>query len=102
MIRGVVIHLMGEQPLLADLEALPTPTDACLVCTNLRLTSGLRPAFVHHTESTFLFPLVHVRFVEIPPGVLGEEVKADETVALSLPEPELDLDEDLLRRVREA
>jgi hypothetical protein len=103
MIRNVVVHMVGEQPLLADIEALPTPQDACLVCTNLRTSAGTRPAFIDARENWFLIPLSQIRFVEIPEaamvrarGGLGEEPEKPE-------EPEvLELDEDFLRRIKEA
>ena len=31
MIRNVVVHLIGDQPMLADVQSLPTASDACLV-----------------------------------------------------------------------
>jgi hypothetical protein len=103
MIRNVVVHMVGEQPLLADIEALPTPQDACLVCTNLRTSAGTRPTFIDARENWFLIPLSQIRFVEIPEaamdrarGGLGEEPEKPE-------EPEeLELDEEFLRRIKEA
>ena len=65
MLRDVVIHLHNEQPILADLVEDPTPGDICLICTNLRTTSGTAPVFVERGDSTFVFPLAHIRFVEI-------------------------------------
>ena len=100
MIRGAVIHLSGEQPLLVDLEALPTAADACLVCTNVRLANGRRPAFIDHSSSTFLFPLVHVRFVEIPTETAARS-DAPQLPAGPAEDEDGDGDEDFLRRVRE-
>jgi len=101
VIRGVVIHMTGEQPLLADLRAIPTAADAALVCTNLRTTGGMRPSFIDRIESWFLIPLMHVRFVELPPDAIGGE-----DALPGLPEgaeaEDLELDEDFLRRIREA
>lgn len=65
MLRDVIVHLQNEQPLLADLPALPNSGDSCLVCTNLRGTDGKPPVFVGSSNSTFVFPLGHVRFIEI-------------------------------------
>jgi hypothetical protein len=105
VIRGVVVHMTGEQPFLADLEALPTAADACLVCTNVRLAGGKKPSYIDHSESRFLFPLLHVRFVEIPPEAAGAEgiaqLPAGEAVEPPVDE-ELEVDEDFLRRIREA
>ncbi len=68
MIRNVCIHVANEQPLLADLYALPVASDAGLVCTNVRGLDGKRPVFIDHTTSTFFFPYHVVRFLEIPAG----------------------------------
>lgn len=74
MIRSVVIHVANEQPLLADLFDLPTSADAGLVCTNLRAMDGKRPVFIDHSESTFFFPYLVIRFLEIPPGAIERHV----------------------------
>lgn len=107
MIRNAVIHLANEQPLVADLFEMPTSSDVALVCTNLRMLNGQRPVFTDAIDSVFLFPLVHIRFVEIPSRATaagaGEAATAlvPAPVEEAAPEPELELDEDLLRRVRE-
>jgi hypothetical protein len=104
MIRNAVIHLHNEQPVLADLYALPTATDVALLCTNLRMQNGKRPVFADHSDSVFLFPLLHIRFVEIVPG--STDATDGDLPALSPGkpverEPELEIDEELLRRIRD-
>jgi hypothetical protein len=121
VIRDVVLHMHNEQPLLADLFEAPSPGDVGLRCTNLRMLNGKRPVFVDDSASIFFFPYLHVRFVEIPPGAITD---VDPELALTVDqdraprfrgaagvpdeqaEPALDddleIDEDFLRRVREA
>jgi hypothetical protein len=114
MIRNVVVHLANEQPLMADMFAMPTPTDVALVCTNLRDMNGKRPIFVDDPASYFVFPLTFVRFVEIPPASLRDsgtmtEVEyelpsaaaGEPSAAEGAPDAELEIDEDFLRRVRD-
>lgn len=100
MIRGAIIHLLDEQPLLADLAAPPAATDTLLVCTNLRTLDGKRPIFVDGGDSTFGISWRQIRFVEIPAGATEDEAisGAGEAVA----EAPLELDEEFLRRIREA
>ena len=111
MIRNAVIHITGEQPLLADLYEMPTAADVSLVCTNIRLLDGKKPIFVDHSASVFVFPYATIRFLEIMPGTatgLGDET-ADELVPVEanghagppLEDSDLELDEDFLRRIRE-
>jgi hypothetical protein len=65
MLHDVVVHLHDEQPLLVDLLFEPRQTDSVVICRNLRTINGKKPAFVDRTDSTFLIPVGHVRFVEI-------------------------------------
>jgi hypothetical protein len=74
VIRSVVIHLSNEQPLLADLFGVPTAGDAGLLCTNLRMMDGKRPVFIDRIASTFFFPYLHIRFLEIDPAQLQRHV----------------------------
>jgi hypothetical protein len=73
VIRNVCIHVSNEQPLLADLYALPSASDAGLVCTNVRSMDGKKPIFVDQTASTFFFPYHVVRFLEIPDGEMAKQ-----------------------------
>jgi hypothetical protein len=108
---------MNEQPLLADLFEAPSPGDVGLRCTNLRTMNHQRPVFIDDSASIFFFPYLHIRFVEIPAGAItwtdsgsaielsDGRVATDRRVALTPPpeaaEPELEIDEDFLRRIRE-
>jgi hypothetical protein len=65
MLHDVVVHLHNEQPILVDLVEEPTAVDVALICTNVRTMSGTVPVFVDRRDSTFLFPLAAIRFVEI-------------------------------------
>jgi hypothetical protein len=132
VIRNAVIHLANEQPLVADLPALPGPGDTGLLCTNLRTLDGRRPVFIDRSESVFFIPYVHIRFVEMPDVVLDgaagpadpvrQDLRRSSVAPLDaretlLPVPvggpevddlaetddvELEIDEDFLRRIREA
>ena len=105
MIRNAIIHIQNEQPLLADLYDMPAALDQGLLCTNLRMLDGKRPVFIERSDSAFYFPYLHIRFLEIMPGSSGlpeigtpaEERAPEEAVE----EPDLELDEDFLRRIRE-
>ena len=96
MIRAV-IHPISDQPLVVDIEEMPTAVDVSLVCFNVRTIDGKRPKFIDRKTSTFLFPLASIRFVE----VYSAQEAVEEAGAEAEPE-ELEIDEEFLRRVREA
>ena len=115
MIRNAVIHIANEQPLLTDLYGLPSPTDVGMLCTNLRTMDGRRPVFIDESRSTFFFPYLHIRFIEIPPHALqddGTDGAPDPAIAAVVAagaestngheeEPDLELYEEFLRKIRE-
>jgi hypothetical protein len=102
VIRDAVLHLINEQPLLIDVLEMPSPADTVLVGTNLRTMSRTPPLFVGRGDSTFVFPYTHIRFVELPPDAAAfEPVERILSIQLAEPEPDLEVDEDFLRRVRD-
>ena len=110
LIRGAVLHLANDQPILIDLFGLPSPAEPVLICTNLRTMTGKRPVWADHIESIFYFPWAVIRFVELPPNSTeirpalppGPTNGAHAAPPPPMPEPELEIDEEFLRRVREA
>ena len=97
-----ILHLTNDQPLVVDLLEEPTPSDIAIVCTNPRSVDGKKPVFIDYTNSTFVFPMSAIRFVE----VLRAREEGDELTPMVSDQPaeaeDLEIDEDFLRRVREA
>ena len=98
-----ILHLMQDQPLAVDLLEEPKPSDIAVVCTNVRTVDGKKPVMIDFASSTFVFPMAMVRFVEIPQAAAEAERVASLAALTASGEPEdLEIDEDFLRRVREA
>jgi hypothetical protein len=97
-----ILHLTNDQPLVVDLVEEPTPQDIAIVCTNPRTVDGKKPVFIDYPSSTFVFPMSAIRFVEVlRKGEDGDSLTP--MVSEQNAEPEdLEIDEDFLRRVREA
>ena len=103
MIRAI-LHLMNDQPLSVDLLEEPKPSDLAVICTNVRTIDGKRPVFIDFSNSSFVFPMAMIRFVEVPQAGAEQERNAGLMALAAEPEEaeDLDIDEDFLRRVREA
>jgi len=99
MLRAV-IHPLSDQPLVVDIDEVPSPGDVSIVCQNIRTIDNKRPKLIDRRDSTFVFPLNSIRFVEIYSGT-AEGGSLEEGRVEAEPE-ELEIDEDFLRRVREA
>jgi hypothetical protein len=107
VIRGAIVHLLNEQPVVVDLLEMPTQADTGLLCTNIRTLDGKKPIFIDASDSTFFFPYLNVRFVEMHSDVAGTAEGAASTTAAAAAtvageDDDLEIDEDFLRRVREA
>jgi hypothetical protein len=95
-VTRAIVHLANDQPIVVDLVEDPTPGDISLVCRNVRTLDGKRPTFVDSSDSTFVFPYAFIRFIEVPSG------EAPQREAAKAEPDDLEIDEDFLRRVREA
>ena len=111
MIRDAVLHMNNEQPMLADIFELPEGNTALLRCTNLRMMNGKRPIFADDVKSIFFFPMLHLRFIEILPASMAGEHLAlgpgpEEPIEMGSgttdEDEDLEIDEDLLSRIRQA
>src|SRR4026207_2174337 len=78
MLRNAVLHISNEQPLLADLFELPTPSDVAIRLTNLRSLAGKRPILGDDMKLVFLIPYHRISFVEIPPQAMAGTELASE------------------------
>jgi hypothetical protein len=90
---------------------MPTAADVSLVCTNVRMQDGKRPVFIDNPASVFVFPYLTIRFIEILPGAMTglPEAPVDDRMGVAgesgvdgETDGDLELDEDFLRRVRDA
>ena len=63
--KVVIIHVAGEDPILAEVEDLPKPTDQFLEFTNPRRRDGKSIAYVTQGAKAFLFPWHRLSFVEV-------------------------------------
>jgi hypothetical protein len=95
-----ILHPLNDQPLVVEILEMPTAVDIALVCRNVRTLDGKKPKFIDRKDSTFIFPYDSIRFLEIYSTGEGGVEEPDGAEAAE-PE-ELEIDEDFLRRVREA
>lgn len=65
MPKTVILHIMGEDPLLADLDQDPQPTDAYIKVSNLRKRDGKDVNFLAAGVQSVIYPWHRITFVEI-------------------------------------
>jgi hypothetical protein len=70
----VFVHLTNDEPIVAEMEKMPEPTDTCLVCMNPRKRDGKEVHYVLSEVTTVIFPWHRISFLEVMPTQEDEEV----------------------------
>jgi hypothetical protein len=71
MAYQVIIHVANEEPILAEVEALPSPSDTLIIALNPRLRDGKDLRYLAPNVTMAIWPMSRVTVVEIVPS--GEE-----------------------------
>lgn len=65
MARKVIIHLTNEDPVMADMEDLPSPTATCVYFTNPRKKDGKPVTWASAGSVAFMFSMSRINFIEV-------------------------------------
>ncbi len=77
MANTLLIHVIGEEPMLGDAEELPDPKDQFLHFTNPRKRDGKPISYVSRGATDFYLPWHRISIVEVLKGE-AEEVEVME------------------------
>jgi hypothetical protein len=72
MAYTVVIHITNDDPIVADLDELPGPSDIILTIHNPRRRDGKDVHFLSNDVVTVIWPISQISFIEVIPSE-GEE-----------------------------
>jgi hypothetical protein len=64
----VLVHLMNEDPILAEVEELPAAGDNCLYLVNPRRRDGKPVHYLDRQAVQFIFPWTRITFIEVMPS----------------------------------
>ena len=70
----LLIHLTGEEPIMAEVEELPKVTDIAIFCINPRRRDGKELHYVLPEVQTIIVPIQRVNFIEVMPSGAEEEI----------------------------
>lgn len=70
----VLIHIVGEESIVGEIESIPEPTDQVLVVNNLRLRDGRDVSYLLPETDTVVYPWTRIHCVEILPSQEEEEI----------------------------
>jgi hypothetical protein len=64
----VQIHISNEEPIVAEVESLPSPTDMLLTAQNPRLRDGKDVRYLAANVTTMILPMARVMFIQVLPS----------------------------------
>lgn len=65
MAKTVILHIMGEDPVVAEIEQEPQPSDAFIRVSNLRKKDGKDVHYLAPGVQSVIYPWHRITFVEI-------------------------------------
>ena len=68
MAKTVILHLTGEDPLLAEIEAEPQPGDQIIRVFNMRKRDGKPVNYLAAGVQAVIFPWHRITFIELMPS----------------------------------
>jgi hypothetical protein len=60
-----IVHLVGEDAFLADLDELPNPIHSYILMRNIRKKDGKQLTYVTEGATTFLYSWERITFIEL-------------------------------------
>ncbi len=70
----VLVHMLNEDPIVAEVDRLPDPTDQYLLCENPRRRDGRDLSYVLPEVKALLVPWHRIHCVEILPSEEEEKI----------------------------
>ncbi len=71
---SVIIHLQNEDPILGEVDSIPTPTDTLIVLKSPRMRDGKDLRNLEANVTMAIWPISRVSFIEILPSGEEEEI----------------------------
>ena len=70
----VLVHILNEDPVLGEVDALPAGGDNMIIIKNPRRRDGKDVQYLELNVSTVIWPMHRVNFIEIMPTGEEEEI----------------------------
>ena len=70
----VLLHILNEEPILAEVEKIPSPSDQILIITDPRRRDGREVSYLIPEASSFVFPWSRIHCVEVFSGETEDDI----------------------------
>ena len=70
----IVLHIMDEAPIVAEIDELPDPSDRLIVVSNPRRKDGKDLHYLDNNVVTVMYPVTRLNFIEVLPSLEEERI----------------------------
>lgn len=71
---SVIIHIQNEDPVLGEIDELPSPEDSLIIVKNPRKRDGKDLIYLDPNVNTVIWPVARINFIEVVPSEAEEEI----------------------------
>jgi len=68
------IHISNDDPVIADVDDLPAPTDNFLICSNPQRRDGKEVQYILREVNQIILPMHRISFIQILPSESDEDI----------------------------
>jgi hypothetical protein len=61
----IIVHLVGEEAIMCEVDQLPNPDDTNITVMNVRKRDGKDVNFLEATVRSVIMPLARINFIEV-------------------------------------
>lgn len=69
----LIIHIQNEDPVVGEVDALPSPTDLTLLIKNPTRKDGKILSYLEENVNSVIWPIARINFIEVVSDALDEE-----------------------------
>ncbi len=71
---SIILHIQNEDPILGDVDEIPSPADTMLIVKNPRKRDGKDLSYIDPNVSVVIWPMTRVNFIEVVPTAEEEDI----------------------------
>ena len=71
---NVILHISNEDPVLGELDDMPSPSDQMLIIKNPRRRDGKDIPYLDGNVMTVIWPVNRINFIEVLPSEDEEDI----------------------------
>ncbi len=71
---SLVLHIANEDPVVGEVDALPSPSDILVIIKNPRKRDGKDLNYLEPNVTTVIWPMNRINFIEVLPTSEEEEI----------------------------